>query len=129
MSEILKEKITQIIQQAVYFPQECNVVTVVENIMKAVKEETLPKPVQQRLINPDFPANPIAYSLMDLVSAKQLGMIRAIAREIGIDADEECHSVMACKTDELSKKAASCLIQHLQILQKDQKSEQKRGGW
>ena len=61
-----------------------------------------------------FPSNPVAKSLGDLVTAKQLGMIRAIARETGIDADEECQSVMNCKTDELSKKAASAFIQHLQ---------------
>ncbi len=70
--------------------------------------------------NDGFPANPIAKSLSDLVTAKQLGMIRAIAREINIDADDECQNVMQCKTDELSKKAASGLIQHLQDLQKNQ---------
>ncbi|MGI8884042.1 MAG: Rad52/Rad22 family DNA repair protein [Pyrinomonadaceae bacterium] len=71
----------------------------------------------------DFPANPIARSLSDLVTAKQLGMIRAIAREMSIDADEESNNVMQCKTDELSKKAASSFIQHLQDLQKSQHSE------
>ncbi len=65
-----------------------------------------------------FPANPIARSLSDLVTAKQLGMIRAISREIGADAEVECQNVMQCKTDELSKKAASGLIQHLQDMQK-----------
>ncbi len=70
--------------------------------------------------NDGFPANPIAKSLSDLVTAKQLGMIRAIAREINVDADDECQNVMQCKTDELSKKAASGLIQHLQDLQKNQ---------
>jgi len=66
----------------------------------------------------DFPSNPIAASLSDQVTAKQLGMIRAIAREINTDPDEECESVMQCKSAELSKKAASALIQHLQDLQK-----------
>ncbi len=70
--------------------------------------------------NDGFPANPIAKSLSDLVTAKQLGMIRAISREIGIEADEECQNVMQCKTDELSKKAASGFIQHLQEFQKNQ---------
>lgn len=73
--------------------------------------------------NGGYPANPIARSLSDLVTAKQLGMIRAISREIGVDADEECNAIMQCKTDELSKKAASGLIQHLQDLQKQQESE------
>ncbi|HXG82948.1 MAG TPA: Rad52/Rad22 family DNA repair protein [Pyrinomonadaceae bacterium] len=73
--------------------------------------------------NDGFPANPIAKSLSDLVTAKQLGMIRAISREIGIDVDEECQNVMQCKSDELSKKAASGFIQHLQDLQKNQNAE------
>lgn len=73
--------------------------------------------------NDGFPANPIAKSLMDLVTAKQLGMIRALARENGIDVDEECQNVMQCKSDELSKKAASSFIQHLQDLQKQQNTE------
>ena len=71
-----------------------------------------------------FPANPIAKSLSDLVTAKQLGMIRAIAREMSIDADEACNTAMNCKTDELSKKAASSFIQHLQDMQKGQSAEQ-----
>jgi hypothetical protein len=71
-----------------------------------------------------FPQNPIARSLSDLVTAKQLGMIRAISREIGLDADSICQSVMQCKTDELSKRAASALIQHLQELQKQHEDEQ-----
>jgi hypothetical protein len=71
----------------------------------------------------EFPANPIARSLSDLVTAKQLGMIRAIAREMGIDPDEESQNVMQCKTDELSKRAASSLIQHLQDMQKNHVTE------
>lgn len=74
-------------------------------------------PAENEVVN-EFPGNPIARSLSDLVTAKQLGMIRAISREIGIDADEECVSVMNCRTDELSKRAASSLIQHLQDMQK-----------
>ncbi len=77
------------------------------------REGAVPPPT-----NDGFPANPIAKSLSDLVTAKQLGMIRAISREIGIEADEECQNVMQCKTDELSKRAASGFIQHLQDLQK-----------
>jgi hypothetical protein len=73
--------------------------------------------------NDGFPSNPIAKSLSDLVTAKQLGMIRAISREIGIDVDEECQNVMQCKSDELSKKAASSFIQHLQDMQKQQNVE------
>ena len=73
--------------------------------------------------NGGIPSNPIARSLSDLVTAKQLGMIRAISREIGVDPDQECNTIMHCKTDELSKKAASSLIQHLQDLQKNQEAD------
>lgn len=69
-----------------------------------------------------FPANPIARSLSDLITARQLGMIRAISREMGVDADRECSTVMRCKTDELSKRAASALIRHLQDIQKTQEA-------
>jgi hypothetical protein len=71
---------------------------------------------------PLFPADPIARRLGDLVTAKQLGMIRAIAREAKIDADEECQVVMQCATDELTKRAASSLIQHLQNIQRERET-------
>lgn len=57
--------------------------------------------------------NPIAKNLSDLITAKQLGFLRATAREKQIDPDEFCQSVFNCKTDELSKKAASALIDRL----------------
>jgi hypothetical protein len=43
-------------------------------------------------------------------------MIRALAREAGVDIDEECQSVLKCKTDELSKRAASSFIDHLKAV-------------
>jgi len=52
-------------------------------------------------------------------------MIRAIARELNIDPDEECSTVMHCSTDELTKQAASALIQHLQNLQRNTDSSVK----
>jgi len=65
----------------------------------------------------DFPRDPLAKSMADLVTPKQLGMIRALAREAGVDMDEECQQQMRCRTEELSKKAASALIDHLKGLQ------------
>ena len=65
-----------------------------------------------------FPTQPVARNLGELVTAKQLGMIRALARELRIDADEGCNSVMSCRTDELSKSAASSFIKHLQDMQR-----------
>lgn len=64
-------------------------------------------------------ADPVAKSLGDLVTAKQLGMIRAIGREANIDAARECMNLMHCRIEELSKRAASDLIEHLQDMQRN----------
>jgi hypothetical protein len=74
--------------------------------------------------NGGFPANPVAKSLADLVTPKQLGMIRALGRDAGVDIEEECKAVMSCKTDEMSKKAASAFIEHLQKIQADKQNHQ-----
>lgn len=66
-----------------------------------------------------MPRDPLAKSMADLVTPKQLGMIRALAREAGVDAEEECQSILRCKTDELSKRAASSFIDHLKGLQQE----------
>ncbi|HYY41490.1 MAG TPA: Rad52/Rad22 family DNA repair protein, partial [Pyrinomonadaceae bacterium] len=65
----------------------------------------------------DFPKDPLAKSMADLVTPKQLGMIRALAREAGVDPDEESQQVMRVRTEELSKRAASSFIDHLKGLQ------------
>ena len=67
----------------------------------------------------DFPRDPLAKSMADLVTPKQLGMIRALSREAGVDPDEECQSVMRVRTEELSKRAASSFIDHLKGLQNE----------
>ena len=66
-----------------------------------------------------FPRDPLAKSMADLVTPKQLGMIRALAREASVDVEEECQNVLRCKTDELSKRAASSFIDHLKGLQQE----------
>jgi len=68
----------------------------------------------------DFPRDPVARSMNDLVTPKQLGMIRALAREAGVEADDECQQVLRVRTEELSKKAASSFIDHLKSLQGQQ---------
>jgi hypothetical protein len=70
-------------------------------------------PQESQFPEPEFPTNPVATSLMDLVTAKQLGMIRALARENALDPEDECTRHLSCKTDELSKKAASYFIHYL----------------
>jgi hypothetical protein len=74
----------------------------------------------------EFPRDPLAKSIADLVTPKQLGMIRALAREAGVDADEECLSAMRVRTEELSKRAASSFIDHLKGLQREQTFEVRR---
>jgi len=74
----------------------------------------------------DFPKDPLAKSMADLVTPKQLGMIRALAREAGVDMDEECQQVMRVRTEELSKRAASSFIDHLKGLQNQQSFEVRR---
>jgi hypothetical protein len=74
----------------------------------------------------DFPRDPLAKSMTDLVTPKQLGMIRALAREAGVDADEECQQQLRIRTEELSKKAASSFIDHLKGLQGAQAAQPMR---
>ncbi|MEZ5422969.1 MAG: Rad52/Rad22 family DNA repair protein [Pyrinomonadaceae bacterium] len=61
-------------------------------------------------------ADPIARTLGDMITAKQLGMIRSIGRNSEIDVDAECREMMHCAVEELSKRAASDLIDHLQTI-------------
>lgn len=61
-------------------------------------------------------ADPIARSLGDMITAKQLGMIRSIGRNSNINVDDECKEMMRCSVEELSKRAASDLIDHLQTI-------------
>ena len=67
----------------------------------------------------DFPRDPLAKSMSDLVTPKQLGMIRALAREAGVEAETECQSMLRCRTEELSKRAASSFIDHLKNMQQE----------
>lgn len=74
----------------------------------------------------DFPKDPLAKSMADLVTPKQLGMIRALAREANVDPDEESQSIMRVRTEELSKRAASSFIDHLKGLGREQTFEVRR---
>jgi len=62
------------------------------------------------------PANNVARNLNDLITGKQLGMIKALGRETGVDLERECQVMMKCGFDELSKRGASQFITHLQEL-------------
>lgn len=63
-----------------------------------------------------FPSDPIAKTLADMITSKQLGMIRALARETGQDVDDECSRLMNCTVTELSRRGASALIDHFNVI-------------
>lgn len=86
-----------------------------KQLSKALDELPTPKAAETA----GLPPSNIAKNLGELVSAKQLGMIRALSRELRIDVDEVCHSVLSCRSDELTKQAASKFIQHLQDMQRE----------
>jgi hypothetical protein len=75
--------------------------------------------VEKRTEYTKIPNDPIAKSMADLVTAKQLGMIRALGRDLSVDIETECQSLLNCKSEELSKTAASAFIEHLKKLQQE----------
>lgn len=75
----------------------------------------------------EFPADPIAKTLADMVTTKQLGLIRAVAREAAVDADKECIELLNCRISELSRRAASALIDHLQEMKPQELPLRKAG--
>ena len=83
---------------------------------------------QEESGTPSRSADLVALTVGDLVTGKQLGMIRGLAREAGLDADEESRRVMKCSVDELSKRGASDLIEHLRGLQSDRSIAVRRAG-
>jgi hypothetical protein len=88
---------------------------------EAFDDEDGPSPARQQAAPAPEPKrfeDAVAKSLGDLVTPKQLGMIRAISRDANIDAAQECTKLMNCSISELSKRAASDLIDHLQSLQR-----------
>lgn len=71
------------------------------------------------LLLPSGPvADAVARTLGEMLTAKQLGLIRGIAEEAGIDLEKECSEKMRCKVGELSKRGASLFIDHLKTLQR-----------
>jgi len=79
-------------------------------------------------VEPQQYTDPVAKNLGDMITSKQLGMIRAIAREANLDAAGECTQMMHCGIDELSKRAASDLIERLQNLQRNASVPVRRVG-
>jgi hypothetical protein len=57
--------------------------------------------------------DPVARTLTELVTPKQLVAIRAIANSVGVDAEKRSLELYNCRPEELTKKAASALIDEL----------------
>lgn len=72
-----------------------------------------------------LPRDPLAKTLADLVTPKQLIAIRAIAHDRGLEADEECLALYGCRIEELSRRAASVLIDHLKSYQRPEPKLQR----
>lgn len=65
-----------------------------------------------------FDGDPKAKSLTTLITPKQIGMIRALAREAGVDYEVECQEQFnGVKIESLNKRAASAFIDYLKALQ------------
>ncbi|MEN3336207.1 MAG: hypothetical protein V7641_5572 [Blastocatellia bacterium] len=60
-----------------------------------------------------FPRDPVAKTMADLVTPKQLVAIRAIANAHGVNAEAQCLELLKCRPEELSRKAASVFIDYL----------------
>jgi hypothetical protein len=66
-----------------------------------------------------FPREPIAKTMADLVTPKQLVAIRAIANSQSVNAESECLEVLKCRPEELSRRAASAFIDYLKSKTQD----------
>ena len=84
--------------------------------------------VQTETSSPQRTSSPVAQNIGDMITGKQLGMIRAFAREAKLDAERECQAIMKCRVNELSKRAASELIDHLQDLHRKTALPMRRAG-
>lgn len=58
-------------------------------------------------------SEPIARTISELITPRQISMIRYIARKAGADADTECTKMFGCSITDLSRWAASKLIEYL----------------
>jgi len=63
--------------------------------------------------DPDVLQHPLAATMGDLVMARQLAIIRRLERETGTSAAAECRKHFGCAPEDLSRRAAAALIQHL----------------
>jgi len=82
--------------------------------------------IEQDGIAPSILRDPRPRTLGDLVTPKQLWMIRNLGREMGCDVEQECQSLMQCNLEEISKRAASSFIDYLKRRQQENPPEELR---
>jgi hypothetical protein len=63
-----------------------------------------------------YAGDPCARIFGDLITPRQLGMIRQLARECSVNAEDQCRQLLGCAAGDLSRGAASALIEHLAAL-------------
>lgn len=66
-----------------------------------------------------LPREARARNASEQATGKQVWMIRAIGRDSGVDVEQECLGLFECKVEELSKRAASALIDYLKRRQQE----------
>lgn len=103
----------------------------------AVKEHLLTKQKEQppweettepRRPLQGFPRDPVAKTMAELVTPRQLVAIRVIANSQGINAEGECRRLLGCVPEELSRKAASAFIDHLKGIHEQEQRDRKLAG-
>ena len=68
-------------------------------------------------------SNAQAHTLGDLVTPKQLWTIRKIGREIDVDVEKQCASMLHCPLEQISKHAAKGFIEWLEAQQPEVKAD------
>jgi len=66
------------------------------------------------------PRDPIAKTLSDLISPKQLALINRLAKTLKLDPEVACQEMYQAKLNEISRRAASALIERLNATLQEQ---------
>lgn len=82
--------------------------------------------IEEDGIAPNIVRDPRPKTLNDLITPKQLWMIRNLGREIGCDVEQECKAMLQCGLEEISKRAASSFIDYLKRRQQEEQPEELR---
>ncbi len=61
-------------------------------------------------------ADPLARTMGDMILPSQLSAVNRSARRAGVDAEAECQAELKCRTGDLSRRAVSTFIEHLEQL-------------